>query len=87
MTNEDMTTTFTVVFDEEKIKNMISGIIERNVGYEINTAMRRENGAIKIWIKEALYSHKDEIIERIVERASKEMVRKGMNKFLEGMKE
>ena len=87
MTNENLTTTFTVVFDEEKVKNMISGIVERYVETEIKSAMFRENGAIKTWIKEALYSHKDEIIEQVVERASKEMVRKGLNRMLEGMKE
>lgn len=87
MTSEELTTTFKVTFDEEKIKDMISAIIDREVRYEINAAMRRENGSIKIWIKEILYSHKEEIIEKVVDRASKEMVRKGMNKLIEGMKE
>ena len=87
MASEELTTTFTVVFDEEKIRHMISGIVENYVESEIKLAMFRENGAIRTWIKEALYSHKDEIIDRVVERASKEMVRKGLNRMLEGMKE
>lgn len=82
---EQIYTTLSVTFDEEAILMVIQKVIEQYVRNEINTNMRRENGAIKTWIKEELYSHKDEIIERIVERASKEMVRKGMRKFIEGM--
>ena len=36
-------------------------------------------------IKDYVYSHKDEIIEKCVDRASTELVRKGLPKLLERM--
>ena len=34
-------------------------------------------------VKELVYSQKDEIIEKVVDRATKEIVRKGLPKLLE----
>lgn len=44
-------------------------------------------GEIKACIKELIYERKDEILEMVVERASKELVRKGLPKLLERMQE
>ncbi len=34
-------------------------------------------------VKDLVYSHKDEIIEKVVDRATREIVRKGLPKLLE----
>lgn len=36
-------------------------------------------------VKEYIYTNKDKIIERVVERASKEIVRKGLPKLIESI--
>lgn len=65
----------------EQINNIINTIFNREIqskygdtGYEISQA-----------VKEIVYSHKDEIIEKVVERATAEIVRKGLPKLLERM--
>lgn len=66
----------------EQIKNIINTVFNdeiqykySNTGYEITAA-----------VKEIVYQHKDEIIDKVVEKATKEIVRKGLPKLLEGFK-
>lgn len=65
----------------EQIQKILNTIFERELhnkygdtGYEISQA-----------VKEIIYSHKDEIIDKVVERATAEIVRKGLPKLLERM--
>lgn len=83
MAKEQTSLDINISFDDEKLREAIS----RTLMLDINTAIRHEStftrGIISAFIKEMLYAKKDEIIEMVVERASSEMVRKGMPKLLE----
>lgn len=69
--------------DPERVKSIVDRAVYRYVATEIRRAELRENGAIKAAIKDMIYSQKDEIIEKVIERASKEIVRKGLPKLME----
>lgn len=77
----------TIEIDEKHIAELVSAeiakrIVENNKyeGREAKYGIRE--GTDKA-IKKYIYENKDEIIERIVGRASVEMVRKGLPKLLE----
>lgn len=73
--------------DPEQVKSVVNKAVYRYVATEIRRAELRENGAIKAAIKDMIYSQKDEIIEKVIERASKEIIRKGLPKLMEKFNE
>lgn len=65
----------------EQIRNIVAAIAEN----EIRARYGRSGSTadvISTFVKEVVYAHKDEIIEKVVDRASREIVKKGMPKFL-----
>lgn len=76
---------YQIQINDEVINEQISGILND----AINRALRREcsisTGTVAEACKEIVYSHKDEIIEKVVDRAAKEIVRKGLPKLIERM--
>ena len=72
-------------FDEDKLYDLINSVMATDIKYAIREENRRDRGVINQFIKEILYSKKDEIIEMVVERASREMVKKGLPKLLDKM--
>ena len=72
-------------FDEDKLYDLINSVMATDIKYAIREENTRDRGVINQFIKEILYSKKDEIIEMVVERASREMVKKGLPKLLDKM--
>ena len=72
-------------FEKDKLYDLVKTVTENKIKSVIWEEDRRERGVINQFIKEILYSNKDEIIEKVVERASREMVKKGLPKLLERM--
>ena len=72
-------------FEEDKLYDLVKTVMENKIKAVIWEEDRRERGVINQYIKEILYSNKDEIIEKVVERASREMVKKGLPKLLDKM--
>ena len=63
-------------------------VINEYLTIEVETAVASRDIQRKMvpeFVKELVYSHKDEIIEQIVNRAVTELVRKGLPKLLERM--
>lgn len=76
---------YQIQIDDQAIIEQIRNIIDAITKNEIRAKYGRIGSTadtISIFVKEVLYAHKDEIIEKVVDRASKEIVRKGMPKFL-----
>jgi predicted thioesterase len=76
-----------IEIDEKHISELVSGEIARRIvednkyeGREAKFGIR--DGTDKA-IKKYIYENKDKIIERVVERASIEIVRKGLPKLLD----
>jgi hypothetical protein len=76
-----------IEIDEKYISELVSQEIARRVvevhGYEQREAKLGIRGGVDKAIKEYIYSKKDEVINRVVERASIEIVKKGLPKLIE----
>ena len=74
---------YVITIDDEKIIEQINGIINTVFTREIQNKYGATGDVLSQAVKDIVYSHKDEIIDKVVERATKEIVRKGLPKLLE----
>ena len=74
---------YTIEIDDKVVTDQINGIINAIFKREINNKYGETGHEISKAVKDIVYSHKDEIIDKVVDRAVKEIVRKGMPKLLE----
>ena len=76
-----------IEIDEKYIAELVSQEIARKIvaehGYESREAKYGIREGVDKAIKQYIYSKKDDVIERVVERASVEIVKKGLPKLLE----
>lgn len=76
-----------IEIDEKYIAELVSQEIARRIvaerGYEVKEAKMGIRDGVDKAIKQYIYSKKDDVIERVVERASVEIVKKGLPKLLE----
>jgi ribosomal protein L14 len=76
---------YTIEIDDNSVTEQISAILNTVLQNEIHRKYSVTGDVIATAVKEMVYSHKDEIIDKVVDRAVKEIVRKGMPKLLERM--
>lgn len=74
---------YTIEVDDAELTRQIENIIKTVFSNEMHRKYSDTNEVISQAVKDMIYSHKDEIIEKVVERATKEIVRKGLPKLLE----
>ena len=74
---------FTISVDDKIIGEKISEILNTVLFDELESRYSSTNGEISQAVKELIYSHKDEIIDKVVDKATKEIVKKGLPKFIE----
>ncbi len=74
---------YQIEVDDAKITEQINGIINAIFKREINSKYSDTGHEISAAVKDIVYSHKDEIIEKVVDRATREIVKKGLPKLLE----
>ena len=74
---------YIIEIDDKSVTDQINGIINAIFKREINSKYGETGHEISQAVKDIVYSHKDEIIEKVVDRAVKEIVRKGLPKLLE----
>ena len=76
-----------IQIDEEQIAEMVSQEIANRIvserGYENREARIGIRDGVDKAIKQYVYSKKDDVIERVVERATVEIVKKGLPKLFE----
>lgn len=76
---------YTIEIDDKAIVEQINRIISTIFREEIERTYSRTGDVLSLAVKELVYSHKDEIIDKVVDRAVKEIVRKGVPKLMERM--
>lgn len=80
-----------VEIDEEYITALVSREIAKRIVEERNYENREAKYGIREGtdkaIKQYIYSNKDAIIDRVIDRATAEIVRKGMPKLIDKMME
>lgn len=69
--------------DEDALLKEFERIVNQILSRQMSEETLKERGVMKQAIKDIVYSHKDEIIERVVNKATAEIVRKGMPRLLE----
>lgn len=76
---------YMIEINDDVVTKQINDIINTIFNREINSKYSGTGDVIAVAVKELVYSHKDEIIDKVVDRDVKEIVRKGMPKLLERM--
>ena len=77
---------YIIQVNDEEVKKQILDILNRIVQNELyNQYGGRSNitPTIETLVKEIVYSRKDEIVKMVVDRATREIVKKGLPKLLE----
>ena len=76
---------FLIEVDENAIKEQIAGILNTVLKQELRSRYSDTGREISAAVKELVYSQKDRIIEMVVDRASAEIVRKGLPRLMDKM--
>lgn len=79
--------TYAIEIDDNAIMEQISLILNTLITSELKMRYSGSQDVIRACVKDLIYDRKDEILEMVVDRASKELVRKGLPKLLERMQE
>lgn len=74
---------YTIQIDDNAVTEQITNILNTIVNREIANKYSVSGDVIASAVKEIIYSRKDEIIEKVIDRAVKEIARKGLPKLLE----
>lgn len=74
---------YQINLDDGAIIEQINNILDTVLMKQINNKYSNTGHIIAAAVKDLVYSHKDEIIEKVVDRATKEIVRKGLSRLLE----
>lgn len=76
---------YQIELDDKAILDQISAILDVQVKRSLNERYSGAGAEISAAVKELIYSRKDEIVEMVVDRATREIVKKGLPKLLERM--
>lgn len=74
---------YQINLDDGAIIEQINNILETILIKQMNYKYSNTGHIIAAAVKDLVYSHKDEIIDKVVDRATKEIVRKGLPRLLE----
>ena len=74
---------YQIKIDDDAIIEQINIILDTILKQEMKRKYSGTGDVITCAVKELVYSQKDEIIEKVVDRATKEIVKKGLPKLLE----
>ena len=74
---------YQISIDDDAITEQINKIIDSVFRKQMNFKYSDTGHIIAAAVKDLVYSHKDEIIDKVVDRAAKEIVRKGLPRLLE----
>ena len=74
---------YIIEIDDKSVTDQINGIINAIFKREITSKYGETGHEISKAVKDIVYSHKDEIIDKVIDRAVTEIVRKGLPKLLE----
>lgn len=74
---------YTIEIDDKLIAKQMNDILNTILTRQLNNKYTETDYVIRDAVKELIYSHKAEIIEKVVDRAAREIVKKGLPKLIE----
>lgn len=80
-----MLETYAIQIDDEQITKQIESILNRVLERQLQNRYSKVGDEISAAVKELIYSRKDEIVDMVVDKATKEITRKALPKLLERM--
>lgn len=75
--------TYAIDINDDILMTKVSEILNDALNRQLNRKCSATADVIAEACREIVYSHKDEIIEKVVDRAAKEIARRGLVKLLE----
>lgn len=76
---------YQISIDDSAIQAQISKILDIVLREQLNNRYSDSGYIMSETIRDLIYAHKDEILEKVIDRASKELVKKGLPKLIERM--
>lgn len=76
---------YMIEIDDKAVTEQINRVIDTIFNDQIRRKYSETGDVIAIAVKELVYSHKDEIIEKVVDRAATEIAKNGLKKLVERM--
>lgn len=76
---------YAIEIDDEALREQIQGILNKILNQEINNRYSDTGREISSAVKDLVYSRKDEIIEKVIDKASREIIKKGLPKLLDAI--
>lgn len=76
---------YQIQIDDSSIQNQISKILDIVLREQLNNRYSDSGYIMSEAIRDLIYAHKEEILEKVIDRASKELVKKGLPKLIERM--
>lgn len=74
---------YVIEIDDKVLNEKVCEILNTALNRELQNRYSETGHAITAAVKDLVYSQKDRIIELVVDKAAKEIVRKGLPKLLE----
>lgn len=74
---------YMIDIDDEAVIKQINLILNTIINQEIKSCYSETGREVASAVKELIYNKKDEIIEMVVERATREIVKKGLPKLID----
>ena len=74
---------YQINIDDNAIVDQINNILNTILQRQLNNNYSDTGRIVASSVKDLIYSRKDEIIDKVVDRAAKEIVRKGLPRLLE----
>lgn len=74
---------YTINIDDSAIAEQMNKILDSIISREMKRKCGNVGDEISSAVKDIIYSRKDEIIDKVISRASTEIVKKGMPKLLD----
>ena len=74
---------YQINLDDGAIIEQVNNILDTVLMEQMNHKYSNTGHIIAAAVKDLVYSNKDEIIDKVVDRATKEIVRKGLPRLLE----
>ena len=74
---------YKISIDDNAIVEQINNILNTILQSQLNNKYSDTGRVIAAAVKDLVYSHKDETIDKVIDRATKEIVRKGLPKLIE----
>ena len=88
MANDDLQISMSVNIEKDNVIKFVNEYLTKECADRVEAVVgsyQLKNKIIPEMVKDMVYSHKEEIINRIVDRAVTELVKKGLPKLLERM--